>query len=68
MTSEFAKLRMAVFEDPVLQRRLFAEADKPALIDLLVTIAQERGFSVDVRDVQAELREARRSWQERHIR
>jgi hypothetical protein len=66
--SEFAKLRAVVFEDAALQRRLFAEPDEAALIELLVEAARERGMAVDADEVRVALQEARRSWFERHVR
>jgi hypothetical protein len=64
----FSRLRNAVLEDAALRRRVFAEPDEEAFIQLLAAIAEERNLVVNPENMRTELREARRSWFERFVR
>ena len=65
--TDFARLRTAVLQDAELQRRVFAEFEEHALIELLAATARERGLAVGQDELRAELQQARRSWFERHV-
>jgi hypothetical protein len=62
-----AGFRRTVLDDPVLQAALLAVHDRREFVELVVRLAQARGWEVVPQDVEERLRASRRSWQERWI-
>jgi hypothetical protein len=67
MTPDFDKFRALVLEDSVLQRRLLQETKLEGFVELLVSLARERGFDFAAAEVCTAIQQARKSWQERWI-
>ncbi|HTP36321.1 MAG TPA: hypothetical protein VMJ75_29305 [Candidatus Acidoferrales bacterium] len=65
--SGLEQFRSLVFQDRDLQRRLLGEREAEAFLRLVVETARERGITATVEDTRAALRQARRSWLERHV-
>ena len=53
--------------DRSLQQALLAAADRSVFTDLVVDLAEQRGWSVTVDEVQSALQAARRTWLERWV-
>lgn len=64
---DFQEFRKAVFRDPELQRDLQNIEDQVRFKDVVVTKATTMGIDLTVEDVEAAMRNGRRSWIERWI-
>lgn len=58
-TSDMERLRSAVWEDPVLQRRLQVE-DRDAFVAVVLELASERGWTITASEIDRTMRENRR--------
>jgi hypothetical protein len=63
----FEQFRQIVLHDPALQERLRETTDPRPFVDLVVRVGGERGCIFTPEEVEAALREGRRSWIERWI-
>jgi hypothetical protein len=63
----FEQFRQIVLHDPTLQVRLRETTDLRPFIELVVRVGEERGCIFTPEEVEAVLRESRRSWIERWI-
>ena len=59
---DLARLRADVLDDPGLQQRLLAVADRRQFVALVVGLAGERGLDVAAQDVDDAIAEGRRAW------
>ena len=64
---DFQQFRLAVLADPALQQDLRNIGDQAQFIDAVVTKGVQMGFEITDKDVEAAMRDGRRSWIERWI-
>jgi hypothetical protein len=63
----FEQFRQIVLYDPILQVRLRETTELRPFVELVIRVGEERGCIFTPEEVEAALRESRRSWIERWI-
>ena len=63
----FERFRILVMEDPDLQEALRNVSDYESFIELLIQLADQKGYSVTAEDIESASIQSKQAWFERHL-